>query len=202
MHSINEHLTPELEALLLDKSKEAKLTKIKKILSHIGEETNDPETIYATGIAYYFLGDYDNAMKKEEEAFPYFEDEMGIAAIFWHALAAWRAGKDATLLNKHYKYGMLVGHHRSYNRIMAIAIGNVSLDAADTLYNHMFQPLDKAIYGYGYSCLLEHLGEKEKAQKILGEVAADDSFWIAYAYLAAYLDFYPEIRKEIINEKC
>lgn len=197
MHTINEHLTPELEALLKDHSEEAKILKIKKILSHIDEDTKDPESIYAAGIAYYFLGDYENCMKKEEEAFPYFEDEMGIAAIFWHTLAAWRAGKEATLLKDHYTYGMLVGHHRSYNRIMAIACGNVSLEAAETIYSHMFQPLDAAIYGYGYSCFLDHIGQKEKAKKVLSDVVSDDSFWIAYAYLAAYLDAHEDLRKEI-----
>jgi len=188
MHTVNDHLTPELEAQLNDKSDSAKIAKMNKIIGHIKEDTNNPETIYSMGIGYYFLGEYEKCMEKEEESFPFFEDEMGIAAIFWHTLAAWRAGKEPKLLKENYHYGMTVGHHRSYNRVMAIACGNVSLETAMTLYEHSFQPLDSAIYGYGLGCYLDSIGQHEKAFEIIEKVAKDDSFWIAYAFLAAWND--------------
>lgn len=184
----NDHLTPELIEQLEHPSDEAKQAKIDRIIAHIGEENPDPEAIYAAGIGFYFRGEYEECMKKEEEALPYFDDEMGIAAIFWHTLAAWRCGKPASLLDKYYHYGMTVGHHRSYNRVMAIACGNVSLETAMTLYEHSFQPLDSAIYGYGLACYLEHIGRREAAADMIKKVADDDSFWIAYAYLAAWND--------------
>ena len=187
-HTFYDHITPEIERQLADPSDANIEAKIAKVISHTEENTEDPETVYAAGIGWYFLGEYEKCMLAEEQCYPLFDDEMGIAAIFWHTLAAWRAGKRPSLLEENYRHGMLVGHHKSYNRIMAIAIGSVSEESAFLMYKHMISPLDKTIYGYGFSCWLSHIGKKDDALRILREIASDRSFWIAYAYLAAYLD--------------
>ena len=207
-HSMKDHITPEVIERLKDKSDEAKDAHTKKIISHIDEvyekdgslkaEISDYEKLYAAGIGYYYLGDYEKCMEAEELSYPHFNDEMGIAAIFWHTLAAWRCGRTPSLLEDKYHGAMEVGHHKSYDLIMALAKGMVSPKSAELIFSVEHNPLEHSIVGYGLYCWLQHsfscCGSApsipccEEAQKVLDKTYADDGFWITYAYLGSRND--------------
>ena len=48
---------------------------------------------YRLGICHFLAGSYADAMAELTRCLPLCDDEMGIAAIFWHTLCAWRCGK-------------------------------------------------------------------------------------------------------------
>ena len=198
-HSMKDHVTPEILERLKDKSDAAKDAHTKKIIGHIQtvcredgsfkEEIEDYEKLYGAAIGFYYLGDYEKCMEAQELAYPHFNDEMGIAAIFWHTLAAWRCGKEASLLNDHYNIHMDIGHHKSYDRIMALAAGKSSVKSTKLMFDLEDNPLELSILGYGLYCYLKKFGyEGGFAEDVLERVYEEDGFWITYAYLGARND--------------
>ena len=207
-HSMKDHITPEVIERLKDKSEEAKDAHTKKIIGHIDEvcgkdggfrdDIEDYEKLYGAGIGFYYLGRYEKCMEAMELAFPHFNDEMGIAAIYWHTLAAWRCGGETVLLDRGYNIHMKIGHHRSYDKIMALAAGKSSVESTELMFSLEDNPLELSIQGYGLFCYLQMLQHRgggafvppvsKKAGEILERVYADDGFWITYAYLAARND--------------
>ncbi len=140
---------------------------------------------YRLGIAYYLGGDYTSAMEETEKSFALVGDEMGIAAMYWNTLAAWKKGVEPELLGMYHK-DMEVGHHTSYERVMALAAGELSEEEFSGIAGEEPEDLEYAMLGYGYACYLEHRGNDEKAACLLRSVVSRDSFWIAYGYLAAW----------------
>ena len=185
-HDHSGHVTPEILAQLEDKSDEAKQAKIDKIIGHTKELENDPDLKYKKGIGYYYLGLYEECMREEAECYPFFDDEMGVAAIYWHTLAAFRSGKEPVLLNEKYHYGMDVGHHTAYNKALAAAKGILPLGSALKMLSFEHRPLEYSIFSYGIACYLQTIGRTEDADEMLKKIVADDRFWITYSYLAAW----------------
>ena len=126
-------------------------------------------------------------MAAGERCFPQFPDEMKVAAMFWHTLAAWRAGEMPVLLERHYHTDMQVGHHTAYDAVMRRAAGLLT-DAGWEEKLRAADDLDYSMLAYGESCRLEMLGEIEEAEKLRDTVLARDGFWISYAFIAAWND--------------
>jgi len=198
-HPIKDHITPEIIERLKDRSDAAKDAHTKKIIDHIDEvcledgsfkdDIDDYEKLYGAGIGYYYLGNYEKCMEAQKIAYPHFNDEMGIAAIFWHTLAAWRCGKEPSLLNDKYNIHMDIGHHKSYDRIMALAAGKSSVKSTKLMFDLEDNDLELSIMGYGLYCYIKAYGDEGwEADSILKRVYLEDGFWITYAYLAARND--------------
>lgn len=83
------------------------ITDFEKCLS-LGAEKLD--CLYRLGLAHYYAGRYEQAMKIFLKCMPLCDEEMGIAVIYWHTLSAARAGKAPILLKRYYP-DMAVGHH-------------------------------------------------------------------------------------------
>lgn len=185
-HDHSGEITPEILAQLENKSDEAKQGKIDRIIGHIAEPSDDPDMKYKKGIGHFYLGEFEECMREQAEAYPFFNDEMGVAAIYWHTVAAWKCGKEPSLLKEKYHYGMDVGHHTAYNKALATAAGILPLGSALKMLSFEHRPLEFSIFAYGAACYLESLGSKEEAKALLVKVVEDDRFWITYAYLAAW----------------
>ena len=150
----------------------------------LGADAADAD--YRCGIACYLAGEYHAAMAAEERCFPAFTDEMKIAAMYWHTLAAWRAKEEPVLL-KQYHTDMQVGHHTAYNAVMGHAAGLLPEDSwKETLKTE--EDLEYSMLAYGESCRLEMLGQEEEAEKLRKALLSRDSFWISYAFIAAWND--------------
>ncbi len=145
---------------------------------------------YRMGIARYLAGQYLEAMDAEQKAFPGFDDEMGVAAMFWHTAAAWKAGTEPTLL-KHYRQDMEVGHHTAYHFSMGLAAGETMLEQALERISKEKSDLEYSIMGYGAAMFAEAAGKNDIAKSLLEAVVKRDGFWISYGYLAAW----NEVRK-------
>ena len=148
----------------------------------------DPgDTGYSIGLCYYFMGDYAAAMEEFEEVYPLFTAEMGVATMFWHTAAAIRSGKEPTLM-KLYREDMDVGHHTSYRFAIRLLSGLMTPEEALTLMEQEEEDLEYAMMAYGTLLYCEREGDFEKAKELRERILRRDSFWIGYAYLAAWND--------------
>lgn len=141
---------------------------------------------YRLGLCRYFAEDYEGAMLEMERCYPLCDDEMGIGAIFWHTLSAWRAGERPGLLEENYHPLMQVGHHTAYEFTMAAAAGKISLGDALRRLNEEAEDLEFSIMAYGIAWLLEPAERDMLLRKLLER----DSFWISFAYIAAWNDIH------------
>lgn len=149
----------------------------------------DSEVCYPFGIAYYLAGRYEDAMTEMARMQALSDEEMGIAAIYWHTLAAYRCGRTPRLLAA-YHAGMSVGHHTAYERATAFAAGTVSEENFCALLTAESSDLEYAMLAYGYACHLAHRGQIADSRAALRAILLRDSFWIAYGYLAAWNDVF------------
>lgn len=144
---------------------------------------------YRLGIARYLAGDYAAAMAEEAICYPLVDEEMGIAAMYWHTLSAWRAGAEPELLNRHYHPGMAVGHHTAYEGAMSLPAGARSEEEIlHRLEDPAITDLEYSMLAYGVSAYLDHIGRSGPAAKLRASILPRDGFWISYAYLAAWND--------------
>ncbi|MBQ4371892.1 MAG: hypothetical protein II803_05710 [Firmicutes bacterium] len=149
---------------------------------------NGPDTVYRDGLARYFSGDYEGAMKAEEQCFAASDEELGIGAIYWHTLAAWRSGAEPSLLKESYRAGMAVGHHFSYDRAMSLAAGYMSEEEMKAVIAAEDSDLEYPMVAYGYARWLINEGRREEGGALLKEILKRDSFWIAYGFIGAWSD--------------
>jgi len=147
------------------------------------------DTLYRMGIALYLAGRWEEAMEAQEKAYPCFDEEMGIAAMFWHTMSAFRSGREPVLLRE-FREGMEVGHHTAYELAMQLASGRISLEQTRQELQKIDADLEYAMAAYGSAVCAERMGETEIAAQLLDSVVRRDSFWICYGYLAAWNDRY------------
>ena len=127
-------------------------------------------------------------MEELEICYPLCDEEMAIAVIFWHTLSAWRSGKEPTLLKEKYRLGMDVGHHTAYDFAMQTASGTLPLMDAILQLSQERDDLEYSIKAYGIYAILMKMQEQDMAQMLLDVIIRRDSFWISYAYIAAWND--------------
>lgn len=142
---------------------------------------------YRMGLCLFLMGKYAWAMEEFSAAYTHSDEEMQIAEIYWHTLCAWRSGEPETMLAK-YRAGMDVGHHFSYERVMALAAGYLKPTEFEELLQTENSDLEYSILAYGYTGYLEKNGKKEEAKALRDSILRRDGFWISYAYLAALND--------------
>ncbi len=148
---------------------------------------DEADLSYRLGIARYLSGDYAAAMAEEDRCFSLVDEEMGIAAMFWHSMSALRCGSDPKLL-RHYRPGMAVGHHTAYEHVMALLSGNLPWSEMEMLLQREESDLEYAMLAYGSALWLRSSGEEDAAESLLHSILPRDSFWISYAYIAAWND--------------
>ena len=83
---------------------------------------------------------------------------------------------------------MDIGHHVGYDAALKLYTGVLSEDVYLMLLAEEPSDLEYSIFSYGYCAYLEK--EKRSAEKdsVLNDILSRDSFWISFAYIAAYND--------------
>ncbi len=147
------------------------------------------DTLYRLGIAYYLNGQYEKAMAAEAEAFPQFDEEMGIAAMYWNTLASLKAGKEPELAKQYY-VGMKVGHHTAYDAVMALYTDHATMDETIAKLEAVSEDLEFAMMGFGTAMIARKRGMEQLCEDILYTVIKHDSFWIGYGYIAAWQEYF------------
>lgn len=141
---------------------------------------------YRLGISYYLAGDYSKAMAEFETCISLCDDEMAIAAIFWHTLSAWREGRMPKLLYCCLRDNMNVGHHTAYAFAMELAAEKISLMKVLDELEAQQDDLEYSIMAYGAAEFMDINGLDSGALR--QSILARDSFWISFCYIAAWND--------------
>ncbi len=161
------------------------ISDFKQCLQIGGDKT---DILYRLGICFYLKGEYQNAMTAFETCLPLCNDEMAVAVIYWHTLSAWRSGAIPSLLKKHYRLGMDVGHHTAYNFSMSMASGYIDFSEAVDNIKAENDDLEYSIKAYCIYIFLLKCGNISDSEKLMKEILSRDSFWISFAYIAAWND--------------
>lgn len=149
-----------------------------------GEES---DLSYRMGLCWFYAGVYGMAIREFSHCWDVCDDELGIGAIFWSMIAAWRSGREASLLG-YYRDDMDVGHHTAYAFAVRTALGKIPLEDALWALDIEKEDLEFSMMAYGVAAYCEHIGETETAQALYREILVRDSFWISFGYLAAWND--------------
>jgi tetratricopeptide (TPR) repeat protein len=149
---------------------------------------DEQDLSYRLGLCHYFSGNYLESIAELEQCYHLCDDEMGIAAIFWHTLSAWRCGAETMLLQRYYHANMQVGHHTGYAFAMKLAAGEITFASAWAQLSEEPDDLEFSMKAYGVYAWLLHCNRQKEADDLLEEILRRDSFWISYGYLAAWND--------------
>ena len=137
---------------------------------------------YSIGVWHYLKGQYQTAADWWKKCLPC-GDEMKIAIIYWHTLAAYRGGLEPELL-KEYQADMDVGHHIAYKKAVSVFAGECEWSQVSASHH----ALDDAVLFYGLSVYLEKLGEIAKVEQYIDETLKQEAVWPCISYLAAWND--------------
>lgn len=141
-------------------------------------ERNYGDLSYQIGLCRYLKGEYEEAMGEFEVCYGLSDDEMKMAAMYWQACSAIRCGGRAGLLD-HYREDFECGHHTAYKAACAYFSGKLSAEELSALCGKEESDLDFAMLAYAL-----HLGGRFD----LKDIVKRDSFWIGFAYVAAWND--------------
>ena len=139
---------------------------------------------YQIGLGYFFSAQYEKSMKEMEICYDLANKEMKIAAMYWQAIAARRCGGKATLLEK-FTDDYDCGHHTSYKAGCSLLVGHTTVEELKNLADKEESDLEYAMLSYP----LHEVGVKP-----LEDIVKRDSFWIGFAYVAAWNDLHYEGR--------
>ncbi len=158
---------------------------------YLPEGASAKSLAYPLGVLNYLKKDYKQAAEYFLQCLPS-NGEMEIAVIYWHSLACYMAGTEATLLDT-FSENMEVGHHIAYKKTVTFFKNNDATDkdindSSADLYSPATNDLDKAIILYGLSVFYKHINNNAKAKEFLDLALECSSVWPCVSYLAAYRD--------------
>lgn len=148
---------------------------------------DESDLSYRMGLCWFYAGVYGMAIREFSHCWDVCGDELGIGAIYWSMIAAWRSGWQADLLG-YYHDDMDVGHHTGYAFAVRTALGKIPLEEALWILDAEKDDLEFSMMAYGVAAYCEHMGETETAQGLYKEILSRDSFWISFGFLAAWND--------------
>lgn len=143
------------------------------------------DVYYQLALCDYFEGKYASARKSFAKMLNLYNDEMGIAVIYWHTMASFKLGEEPVLLEK-VRDDMDIGHHTAYFGAMQTAKGKMT---PEELYERIAAEdydVDYGIMLYGLREYLASAGDRSRYEEFTSSILERDSWWITFAYLACW----------------
>ena len=156
---------------------------------YLDESVFSEDLSYQLGLSYFYLAEYEKSLPYFEKCFLISTDEMKVACIYWHTIASWRCGKEAFLL-KEFRIGMDIGHHVGYDAALKLYVGVLSEEVYLMLLAEEPSDLEYSIFSYGFAAYLDKAGRIEERDRVINDIISRSSFWISFAYIAAWNDKY------------
>ena len=160
------------------------LADLKTCLQMGGDEA---DLRYRIGLCRFYAGDFAQALSEFSQCFSVCSEELGIGAIYWSMIAAWRLGQEAELLRE-YRDDMAVGHHTAYAFSVRTALGRIPPAEALRVIGAEKDDLQFSMMAYGAAAFCGQLGDNERAASLYRKILERDSFWVSFAFLAAWND--------------
>ncbi len=133
---------------------------------------------YQIGLGFFLRSQYEKAMEEMEICYSLADNEMKIAAMYWHTIAARRCNARAALLDN-FTDDFDCGHHTAYKAACAMFAGHMSADDLLDISNKEESDLEYSMLAYALH---------EVGMVSLEDIIKRDSFWIGFAYVAAWND--------------
>lgn len=146
---------------------------------------DEGDLFYRLGLCFYFQGFYQRAMEYFQKCYPFCDEEMGVAVIYWEFLSACHS-KQASVLKESWHPNMEVGHHVAYDCVMQVVCG---MKAWEEVYEGLSIEKDDltfSIVAYGIWVYLRDRGDEKIFGSLYKQILKRDGFWFSYAYLAAW----------------
>lgn len=143
---------------------------------------------YHLGLAYYYVGDLDNALRAFRECLQVSKNaDMQVATTHWLYMILRRLGRvgEANQLLVPIRTDMDVIENRAYHWLVLMYKGEIPPDSLLSLAGQ--EGLDPATLGYGVGNWHLYNGRREEAVKAFRQVLAGDQ-WSAFGYIAAEAD--------------
>ena len=137
---------------------------------------------YRMGLAYYFQGDYENAMEEFASVLSLADPEMAIALIYWHSLASLKAEKNPSLLHREVAEEA-VGHHYSYREGVSFLKGELTEESLKERAEAESCDMEYSIKMYALHVRNESQGKKDT---LLRDILKRDEYWFCFSSLAAW----------------
>jgi tetratricopeptide (TPR) repeat protein len=140
---------------------------------------------YHLGLAYYLKGDFDAAARAYQEDLRISPNDDNLVAVtHWAYMAARRRGRDdeARKLLEPIRKDLKVIENGSYHKLLLMYKGE--LPEAE-LVKTVEAGLDLVTTGYGIGNWHFYNGRRDQAQKVWGQILAQDAQWPAFGYIAA-----------------
>jgi tetratricopeptide (TPR) repeat protein len=143
---------------------------------------------YHLGLAYYYLGDLENAERAFRECLQVSKNaDMQVATTHWLYMILRRQGKvgEADDLLVPIRTDMDVIENRAYHWLVLMYKGEIPADSILSLAGE--EGLDPATLGYGVGNWHLYHGRRDEAVRAFRQVLAGDQ-WSAFGYIAAEAD--------------
>jgi len=143
---------------------------------------------YHLGLAYYYLGDLENAERAFRECLQVSKNaDMQVATTHWLYMILRRLGRvgEAEELLVPIRTDMDVIENRSYHWLVLMYKGEIPADSILSLAGQ--EGLDPATLGYGVGNWHLYNGRRDEAVRAFRQVLAGDQ-WSAFGYIAAEAD--------------
>jgi tetratricopeptide (TPR) repeat protein len=143
---------------------------------------------YHLGLAYYFTGDLDDALRAFRECLEVSKNaDMQVATTHWLYMILRRLGRvgEATEVLAPIRTDMDVIENRAYHWLVLMYKGEIPPESILTLAGQ--DGLDPATLGYGVGNWHLYNGRREEAVRAFRQVLAGGQ-WAAFGYLAAEAD--------------
>jgi tetratricopeptide (TPR) repeat protein len=150
------------------------------------------DTWYHLGLAYYLLKDYERAEKAYKRCMEMTDsDDLVVAIVDWYWMTLMRLGKkeEAAELLKLVSEDTDPGENISYKKRVLMYKGIIKPEDLIEFDGAEFPDLELATQGYGLANYYLLMGKNEKANELLEKIIAHDTFWSAFGYLAAVVDY-------------
>lgn len=146
----------------------------------------EPDVAYCLGFSRYLQRQYAAAAEFFAAGYPC-DEEQEIALIYWHTLAACRAGSRRVLL-ENYRTGMQISHHIAYEKVVALFCGLIPPQEIEAWIGAEEDELNVVIALYGLSVYYESVGQSDAHDRTLQILLSHDTYWPCLSYLAAWWD--------------
>lgn len=143
------------------------------------------DVYYQLALCDYFEGKYKSARKSFEKMLPLYNDEMGIAVIYWHTMASFKLNEKPVLLEK-VRDDMDIGHHTAYFGAVQTARGKMTPEELYEKISAEDYDVDYDIMLYGLREYLKSTGDTSRSEEFTEDLLKRDSWWITFAYLAGW----------------
>lgn len=150
------------------------------------------DTWYHLGLAYYLMWDFDRAEAAYKRCLEMTHtDDLIVAIVDWYWMTLMRQGKkeEADKLLDLVTEDTDSGENLSYKRRILMYKGLIKPEELIEFEGAEFPDLEMATQGYGLANYFYLTGQLEKSDNIIKQILERDTFWSAFGYLAALVDY-------------